>query len=60
MEYLSVSRGKMLWLSSQVIEAGGLEVTWQENLASEPAVTITGTGCTTKGEMSGTQWGKTE
>lgn len=31
--------------------AGGLEVTAQENLATEPSVTTTGTGCNTNSEI---------
>lgn len=49
--YLSVFRTNALWLSSQVMAAGGLEVTTQENLATEPSVTTTGTGCKTNSEI---------
>lgn len=31
--------------------AGGLEVTAQENLATEPSVTTIGTGCSTNSEI---------
>lgn len=33
------------------MEAGGLEVTAQENLATEPSVTTIGTGCNTNSEI---------
>lgn len=49
--YLSVSSGNVLWLSSQVMAAGGLEVTTQENLATEPSVTAAGTGCKANSEI---------
>lgn len=49
--YLSVCNGNELWLNSQVMVAGGLEVTAQENLATEPSVTTTGTGCNTNSEI---------
>lgn len=49
--YLSVCRGNVLWFSSQVTVAGGLEVTAQENLATEPSVTTIGTGCDTNSEI---------
>lgn len=49
--YLSVCSSSVLWLSSQVMVAGGLEVTTQENLATEPSVTTTGTGCNTNSEI---------
>ena len=41
----------MLWLNSQVMVAGGLEVTAQENLATEPSVSTMATGCSTKSEI---------
>lgn len=49
--YLSVRSGNVLWLSSQVMVAGGLEVTTQENLATEPSVTAAGTGCSANSEI---------
>lgn len=49
--YLSVRSGNVLWFSSQVMVAGGLEVTTQENLATEPSVTSTGAGCNTNSEI---------
>lgn len=49
--YLSVRKGSGLWLSSQVMVAGGLEVTTQENLATEPSVTAAGTGCDANSEI---------
>ncbi len=49
--YLSVCSGNVLWLSSQVIVAGGLEVTAQENRATEPSVTTIGTGCNINSEI---------
>lgn len=42
---LSVCSGSMLWLNSQVMVAGGLEVTAQENRATDPSDTTMGTGC---------------
>lgn len=50
-QYLSVCSGNVLWLSSQVMVAGGLEVTAQENLATQPSVTTIGTGCNKNSEM---------
>lgn len=49
--YLSVCRGSVLRFSSQVMVAGGLEATAQENLATEPSVATTGTGCNTNSEI---------
>lgn len=49
--YLSVGSADVLWLSSQVMAAGGLEATTQENLATEPTVTTTGSGCNTNSEI---------
>lgn len=49
--YLSGCSGNVLWLSSQVMVAGGLEVTTQENLATEPSVTARGCGCNAKAEI---------
>lgn len=49
--YLSEFCTNALWLSSQVMAAGGLEVTTQENLATEPSVSTTGTGCNTNSEI---------
>ena len=43
--YLSVWSGNVLWLSSHVMAAGGLEGTAQEKRATDPSVTTTGTGC---------------
>lgn len=34
-----------------MIVAGGLEVTAQKNLATEPSVTIVGSGCETNSEI---------
>lgn len=42
--YLSVCRGNVLWFNSQVMVEGGLETTVHENLATEPSVTVVGTG----------------
>lgn len=42
--YLSVCRGNVLWLNSQAKVEGRLEATAQENLATEPSVTVVGTG----------------
>lgn len=50
--YLSVRSGNVLWLSSQVMVAGGLEVTAQENLATDPSITTTGTGCKINSEIA--------
>lgn len=50
--YLSVRSGNVLWLSSQVMVAGGLEVTAQENLATDPSITTTGTGCKKNSEIA--------
>lgn len=49
--YLSVFRGNVLWLSSQVMVAGGLEVTAQVSRTTEPSVTTIGTGCNTNSEI---------
>lgn len=49
--YLSVRSGNVLWLSSQVMVAGGLEVTTQENLATEPSVAAAGAGCEANPEI---------
>lgn len=49
--YLSVCSGNVLWLSSQVMVAGGLEVTAQENRATKPSVITMGTGCNTNSEI---------
>lgn len=51
LRHLSVCSTNARWLSSQVMAAGGLEVTTQENLATEPSVTTTATGCTTNAEI---------
>lgn len=51
--YLSVRSGNDLWLSSQVMVAGGLEVTTQENLATEPSDTAAGAGCEANSEIPG-------
>lgn len=51
--YLSVCSGNVLWLSSQVMVAGGLEVTAQENRATKPSVITMGTGCNTNSEIPG-------
>lgn len=50
-QYLSDCSGNVLWLSSQVIVAGGLEVTAQENLATQPSVTTIGIGCNENSEI---------
>lgn len=49
--YLSVARGNMTRLNSQVMIGGGCALILQDNLAMEPCVTTTDTGWIVKEEM---------
>lgn len=49
--YLSVARGNVTRLNSQVMIGGGCALILQDNLAMEPCVTTTDTGWIVKEEM---------
>lgn len=51
MYYLSVARGNVTRLNSQVMIGGGCALILQDNLAMEPCVTTTDTGWIVKEEM---------
>ena len=45
----------MVRLNSQVMIAGGFDVIWHANLATDPSVTTADVGWLTKGEIPGAQ-----
>lgn len=51
MYYLSVARGNVTRLNSQVMIGGGCALILQDSLAMEPCVTTTDTGWIVKEEM---------
>lgn len=53
--YLSVARGNVTRLNSQVMIGGGCALILQENLATEPCVTTTDIGWIAKEEIPATK-----